>query len=319
MTWKKLFPIFLLIVLLAACGAVDTQSSTAPAYYDYGDGGAVMEEAMPMEAPASDADVYGRNTIVDGVTNVAYDQTAATSGEAQTQERLIIRTADMSIVVEDTDETIAAITRMAEENEGWVVTSGVYQYNETAKTGNITIRIPSEGFNSAIAAIRGLSLEVTSESSSGQDVTEEYVDLNARLENLEATADRVRSFLDDATKVEDALAVNAELSRLEGEIEVIKGRMQYLSQSASFSTININITPDVLSQPIEVGGWRAEGVVRDALESLVEALQGLATLVIWFVLVALPLGLIIIVPLWIIWRVVRGRRSRVSPPVAGAQ
>lgn len=272
-----------------------------------------------MEAPAGDMDVNGRNTIVDGVTNVAYDQTAATSGEAQTQERLIIRTADMSIVVEDTDETIAAITRMAEENEGWVVTSGVYQYNETAKTGNITIRIPSEGFNSAIAAIKGLSLEVTSESSSGQDVTEEYVDLNARLENLEATADRVRSFLDDATKVEDALAVNAELSRLEGEIEVIKGRMQYLSQSASFSTININITPDVLSQPIEVGGWRAEGVVRDALESLVEALQGLATLIIWFVLVALPLGLIVIVPLWIIWRVVRGRRSRVSPPVAGAQ
>src|SRR5690606_876429 len=138
--------------------------------------------------------------------------------------RLIIRTANMSLVVTDTEEAMDTISRMAEENGGWVVNSSVFQYNETAKTGNITIRVPSAGFNSAMEALRNMAVEVRQESTSGQDVTEEFVDLSARLENLEATAERVRAFLDEAETVEEALAVNQELSRLESEIEAMKGR-----------------------------------------------------------------------------------------------
>lgn len=152
-----------------------------------------------------------------------------------------------------------------------------------------------------------MAVEVTNLSTSGQDVTEEFVDLSARLENLEATAVRVRSFLDDAATVEEALAVNQELSRLEGEIESFKGRIQYLSQSAAFSTISVNITPDELSQPIEVGGWRPSGIVRDALEALVDALQGLATFAIWLIIYFLPIVLIIGIPLWLVVRFIRRR------------
>jgi hypothetical protein len=113
--------------------------------------------------------------------------------------------------------------------------------------------------------------------------------------------------------VEEALAVNAELSRLEGEIESLKGRLQYLNQSATFSTITVNITPDELSQPLEVGGWRPTGVFRDAVEALVSALQGLATVVIWIVVVLLPLALIVLVPLGLVvtfvWRRLRRREA----------
>ncbi len=241
-------------------------------------------------------------------------------GVSNGRERLIIRTADLSIIVTDTETTMTQIAEMAEANGGWVVTSGLYQYNETAKTGNITIRVPAEGFNSALAAIKGLATEVSSESSSGQDVTEEYVDLDSRLQNLEATADRVRSFLDSATKVEDALAVNAELSRLEGEIEVIKGRMQYLSQSASFSTITVNLTPDVLSQPIEIGGWQPEGIAREAIEALVSTLQGVTSALIWFGLYVLPLLLLFGLPVMWVVRYVRQRwNRRPAAPAANSQ
>ncbi len=135
----------------------------------------------------------------------------------------------------------------------------------------------------ALDAISGLATEVTRLSTSGQDVTEEFVDLDARLGNLEATAARLRTFLDESRNVEEALAVNMELSRVEGEIESLKGRMQYLQQSAAFSSINVDVTPDVLAQPIQVTGWQPTGVAKQAIEALVAALQSLGTAAIWFV------------------------------------
>jgi hypothetical protein len=249
-----------------------------------------MEEAAEAPAPAVDQAAFNAQDIP--------------------EERLIIRTGNLDLVVEDTEAAMATIARMAEENGGWVVNSNVFQYDENAKTGDITIRVPASGFNSAIEALKGLAVEVTSESTTGQDVTEEYVDLSARLENLEATADRVRAFLDETRNVEEALAVNQELSRLEGEIEAMKGRLQYLSQSAAFSTITVRLTPDVLAQPIEVGGWRPEGVVRDAILALVNTLQVIATTLIWLAIYVLPVLLIIGIPLWLLFRLVRRQRRR---------
>lgn len=285
------FCLFILMLLLAGCGASAAEMS------------AVSENAV---APAADAFDSGGVAFEEA----AAEALAAEPGSSQlptSQPRLIIRTADMSIIVTDTEEALDRLAKMATDNGGWVVNSSVYQYSDTAKTGNITLRVPAEGFDSALEAISAMSVEVTNLSTSGQDVTEEFVDLSARLENLEATAVRVRNFLDDATTVEEALAVNQELSRLEGEIESFKGRIQFLSQSAAFSTISVNITPDELSQPIEVGGWRPSGIVRDALEALVDALQGLATFAIWLVIYFLPIALIIGLPLWLVVRFVRRR------------
>ena len=285
------FFVFILMLLMVGCGtsaaemSAVSENAVAPAADAFDSGGFAFEEAA-VEAPAAEP----------GSTQLP-----------SSQPRLIIRTADMSIIVTDTDEAMDRLAKMATDNGGWVVNSSVYQYSDTAKTGNITLRVPAEGFDSALDAISAMSVEVTNLSTSGQDVTEEFVDLSARLENLEATAVRVRSFLEDADTVEEALAVNQELSRLEGEIESFKGRIQYLSQSAAFSTISINITPDELSQPIEVGGWRPSGIVRDALEALVDALQGLATFAIWLVIYFLPIALIIGIPLWLVVRFVRRR------------
>lgn len=307
MTWKKILSLLTLLTLVfvaCASGATDQSAgSAAPPF-----AGDVAEEAAEFEAPMEEPAAEVERVVSD----------AAFNAQDVPEERLIIRTADLSLVVEDTEEAIATIGRMAEENGGWVVSSNVFQYNENAKTGDITIRVPASGFNSAIEALKGLAVEVTSESTTGQDVTEEYVDLSARLENLEATADRVRSFLEEARDVEDALAVNQELSRLEGEIEVIKGRLQYLSQSAAFSTITVHLTPDVLAQPIEVGGWRPQGVARDAIEALIETLQIIASALIWLAIYVLPIALIILVPLWLLLRfVLRRRRQRQMAAAAG--
>ncbi|MFQ5398020.1 MAG: DUF4349 domain-containing protein [Anaerolineae bacterium] len=303
MSWKKTPFLFLVIsILFAACGgAAESQLVAAP-------GEALSAPAAePFFDSGADFEVVAEEAGGSSFRSVT-ETSATVLDQAPVQERLIIRTGNLAIVVEDTEETIQAITQLVEENGGWVVSSSVYQFNSTAKTGEITVRIPAEGFNSAVEAIKGMALEVTSESSSGEDVTDEYVDLNSRLANLEATAARVRNFLDESKNVEEALAVNAELSRLESEIEVIKGRMQYLSQSAAFSTLTISLTPDELSQPIEVGGWRPQGVARDAIEALITAVQTLASFLIWVVIFLLPLLLLILVPLWFVIRFWRKRR-----------
>lgn len=223
------------------------------------------------------------------------------------QDRLIIRTGQMSIVVIDTETALTDIARLAEAAGGWVVNSHAYQYDERAKLGSITVRVPAAQFDEIVAAVKETAVSTTRQTSASQDVTEEYVDLSARLDNLQATADRVRTFLDEAQNVEEALAVNRELSRLEGEIETITGRMQYLSQSAAYSTLTVEITPDVLSQPLAIGSWEPQGVAREAIEALVTALQGVANLVIWLLIFVLPLAVLILLPLWLLIRTVRHR------------
>jgi len=233
------------------------------------------------------------------------------------QQRLIIRTARMSIVATDTEETLDAIAAMANNSGGWVVSSEVYQSGGDAKTGYIQIRIPSEGFQSVLDAIAGLATEVNSISTSGQDVTEEFVDLDARLGNLEATAARLRTFLEESQTVEEALAVNIELSRVEGEIEALKGRMQFLQQSAAFSSINVNITPDALAQPIQVAGWQPTGVAKEAVQALINMLQLLANAAIWLVVFALPVLLVIAIPFVLIIWLIRRLRNRERAAEAG--
>ena len=295
---RILLAITLLIAALSltACASGGTQS--------------VSEEsaaAFPSEAPMPEF-AAGQNESLDAEMGVANQLPSG-------QERLIIRTADMSITAADTEATLAQIAAMADSSGGWVVSSNIYQSSDTYKSGYVTIRVPSEGFQSVLDAIAGLAVEVSGLSTSGQDVTEEYVDLSARLNNLEATAARLRQFLEESRNVEDALAVNVELSRVEGEIEALKGRMQYLEQSSAFSSITVNVSPDALAQPIQVGGWRPSGVAKDAIEALINMLQVLANAAIWFVLFALPVLLVLAIPfvllIWVIKRL-RRRESRVT-------
>lgn len=298
--WKKsLVWLFLAVFVVAACAS---QQESVLVERDFaGEAGSTAADASEF-APSEEP--------------VAQSGNVAANMQLPSQP-LIIRTGNLGIVVENTDETVAAITSLVNGMEGWVVSSNLYKFGE-ARRGEMTVRVPVAQFDAAMGQIKALALEVNSESSSGQDVTEEYVDLTARLSNLEATAARVRGFLDEARNVEDALAVNQELSRLESEIEQLKGRMNYLSQSASFSTIQVDITPDVLSQPIEIAGWRPQGVAKEALEDLINGLQGLADFLIRFVIAVLPMLLIVGVPLFFIVRAivraVRKQRQPAAPP-----
>lgn len=227
------------------------------------------------------------------------------------QERIIIRNADLAIVVDDAEQALDEIGTLVDAAGGWIVNSSVWE-TSGVKRGSVTVRVPAEGFDLFLDQIHGLANEVTNESTSGQDVTEEYVDLEAQLSNLEATADRVRGILDEARDVEDALAANVELSRLEGEIERIKGRMQYLERSARYSSVSIQITPDALAQPVTIGRWQPQGTALGAIQALIKALQWLVDALIVIVLFVLPLVLVIGGPVYLFIRFLRKRWRKPS-------
>jgi heme/copper-type cytochrome/quinol oxidase subunit 2 len=300
---KKIPAIIMLVVFtffVGACAQAGELDSMAIVPGEAQSFESFAEEEAPLEAPGAPS--------VSG--NIAADVARTSLVQDQVQEHLIIRNGHMDIVVQDTEGSLKQIAALAEAKEGWVVDSEVYKIND-AKSGTITIRVPAEQFNRAMEEIRSLAFEVSSESTSSQDVTEEFVDLEARVANLEATADRVRGFLEESKSVEEALAVNAELSRLEGEIESLKARMKFLSQSAAFSRIIVQVTPDKLSQPIEVGGWRPEGVALSALEALISAFQAIAKVLIWLIIFCLPFILILGIPAFFIIRYfVRRHRKR---------
>jgi len=161
-------------------------------------------------------------------------------GQTWATERMIVRTAAMSLVVVDVPGTIDQITRLAEDFDGYVVSSERWRQEERL-FGIITIRVPAEDFGDAMKALRGLAVDVTREETSSKDVTEEYIDLSAKLHNLEATEEQLLRLMEKAEKVEDILNVQRELSKTRGEIEQTKGRMQYLERTSATSLIEVQL------------------------------------------------------------------------------
>jgi len=174
----------------------------------------------PKEAGSGD---YGYN---DGI------------GQDWAGERMIVRSANMQLVVNDVPVIIDQISVLASDFDGYVVSSRRWKEEERL-AGVISIRVPSENFENALRALRGMAVEVISETTSSQDVTEEYVDLTAKLTNLEATEEQLLRLMEKAEKVEDILSIQKELFITRGEIEQTKGRMQYLERTSSTSIIEV--------------------------------------------------------------------------------
>lgn len=249
--------------------------------------GAPTEEPMmvaPMEPAMDSAGAPEGEREYAEAEEVA---SAAGSTDGPAVERLIIRNASLSVVVPDTEEAVDEIQDLVEDLDGYVVSSRLEQYQEGWEA-SMTLRIPAESLDQALERVRELATEVRREQVTGEDVTEDYVDLQSYLRHRQAVQERLLEYLEEAEDVEEALAVDQQLRQIEAEIERAKGRIQYLEQAAAMATVNLSIVPDELAQPIEVGGWHPEGTAREAFETLIHVLQ--------FVVDALIVILIVIVP-----------------------
>ncbi len=300
MNKKIMYGVIVSLLLLAVTGCF-----AAPAAMN-----APMEEqrAIVVEKEAeADWDTAG----APAGSGASYDDEEAVPVDAA--ERLIIRNAWLDLVVPDTEDALDEIKDVTGEMGGYVVQSNVYQSGQS-KRASVQLRIPAEKLDEALKHFRGMATEVRSENVSGQDVTDEYVDLKSRLRSKEATEAKLLEFLEEAEDTEAALAVYTELERIQTEIEVIKGRMQYLEESAAMSSVTIELTPDVLTQPIDVERWNPLGTFKGAVEALIRVLQFLLDALIVIVVAVLPVVIVVFGPLvvlfFIIRTIVRKRRAR---------
>ncbi len=228
-------------------------------------------------------------------------------------ERIVIRNADLSIVVDKPTEAMNTIGRMAERMGGYIVSSNSwktsnYQGMEIPEA-NISIRVPANLLNQALDEIKALlndqDLDLLNENVSGQDVTKEYTDLNSRLKNLEEAESQLKVILDEAYKTEEVLNVFEQLTYYREQIEVTKGQIKYYEESAALSSISVRIQAHEAVNPITVAGWKPSVTVSKALQQLVNALQAIVDGAIWLILLIIPVAVIILLPFFLVFLLVR--------------
>lgn len=231
------------------------------------------------------------------------------------QERMVVRTANLSLTVDDPGAVMDQITALANDTGGYVVTSHSERRGDFRVLA-ITIRVPAESFDDVLKTLRGVAVRIDSDDVQAQDVTEEFSDLDAQIRNLEATEQQYLTFLQKTERIEEVLQIQEKLSQVRGDIERLKGRKQFLERSTAMSVISVTLTPLAMERDIVEPGWSANQTLREALRGAVVFGEALATIVIWLVVLAIPLA-VVIAPFWLLIRWMRRRRPPRAP--SGAQ
>jgi len=310
----------LFALVLAACASAATPKSleqpAAPAEPAMAEGVAVEEVGVVQEAPAA------AEQAAAPVAEAPKPQVVELPQVSQPSARMIIKDGLMDLLVQDTDVALERVTQLAADQGGYLVSSRVWM-DGGYKNAELRMGVPSMTFEDTMNRLRRIGVEVLNEQASGQDVSAEYNDLQSRLINLEATAARVRDFLEDAKTVEESLRINATLSDLEGQIEQVKGQMKFYEDRAAYSTITVmlkpqmptptpTLTPTVTPTPTPTPGWNPGKTVASASNVMVKLIKSTVDLLIWAAFLLWPFVLVALIA-WAIYRRVRRKPAPPSP------
>jgi Domain of unknown function (DUF4349) len=237
------------------------------------------------------------------------------------QDRKVIRQAQLQLEADDTRAALDRIIALSEAAGGFVADATVHpvEGEQDQPSANITVRIPASELTEVMTAIKGSVEKVISESQGAQDVTDQFIDLEARLTNLETLEVELRALLAEVRQQPEAdpdklLRVYNEISLVRGQIEEIQGQLNYLDDVVDLATLTIGLTPTPAVVPIVEDTWEPVEVARDALRNLVTGLQGLADWGIHFALFTLPMLLLVLgVPALIGFTVYRQWKKRRPP------
>ncbi|MCA1565974.1 MAG: DUF4349 domain-containing protein [Acidobacteria bacterium] len=329
------------ITFLLALSACNTRSgngveyerssaTTSPA----GAGGGAPQEASgvnvkePVSERTANAARSGESDLMEtksGILPASLTQTDGSqpSGQAAV-ERKIIRDAEINIEVASPAEGQRKLGAIAEAHGGFVVTSESRLQGDGAGSGQaeivtVRMRVPATRFDAVVAEIRAVGSRVRAEKITGKDVTEEFIDLDARLRTQRALEAQFLEIMKRAGKVSDALEVHSQLAEVRTEIERVEGRRRFLENQAALSTINATLQPPAPLVGANTTGF-FQGVRRafgDGLDIAAEIILG----IISFSIALLPVLLFIVLPLALVWRYLlrprlRRRRKLPAPPAS---
>lgn len=310
---------FIGFAIISSLFGANTMSLSVPPY----EGSSGM--SMPGTPPIGSFDTRDKAISYDVTQSIIAPEPGGQIPPTDTKDRLVVSNGSIALVVTQIVSSVDQIKKIAEANQGYVVSSSISDslytiqpmqeqaVRETAKTpthGTITIRVASDQLTSVMSQIRALGSKVTSESTNSDDVTDQFVDLEARLRNLQTKATQLQKILSSATSVTDTLAVYSQVSQTQGEIEQLQGQITYLKQSAKLSliTVSLSVEEEAIAN-VNVTKWRPLVVAEEAFYSLLNFFKGLSYFVIWIAIFA-PLWLPIIAIAWY----VRKRRAKQPTP-----
>ena len=285
--------VVILLVLLVWAGCKREMASEAPAAGDV--------VSRSAQAPAAPAPVPGAE---EGV-------------RPQVSPRKLIRTVDLALVVRDTEAAARRVEALASSLGGFVSDVNA-QRSENLLEYQMTLRVPAERLNEALDALRKLAVRVDGERLATEDVTDKYIDLDARIRTLKATEEELRELLAESRerqrKVEDIMSIYRELTEIRAQIEQIQGQLNAFDRLVALSTVRLTLRSDVATAPVVRDEWRPVATVRGSARVLVEILKGLANVLIFLLVVVLPLVLLIGVPVWLLRRYLKRRRPPEGTP-----
>jgi hypothetical protein len=235
---------------------------------------------------------------------------------SQAFDRKIIRNANLTLEVGSPSDTQPQIVSIAESHQGFVVTSESTQRTADDKTKpeitvNLVVRVPASQFNQVLQEVRAVGRKIQ-EKVTGQDVTEEFMDLEARIKNQKALELQFLEIMKRAGKVEDALSVQTQLANVRTEIEKLEGRRRFLENQSSLSTINVTLQPP--TQIVNATGfWYS---VKTAFSDGVDVAAEIILFLIRAIIALTPILVLIVLPLALLAklgiRIVRRRRATLA-------
>ncbi len=275
-SWLRGCALLLVTLLLVAACASGNASTKAPA--------PGISPAYPMAAAPTTAPSQPIGSTVGQAAN-------GPSSEVIPLTRMVIRSAKLSLQVKDVESALAQVRQIADVNGGYVTashTSLVKDGDAERVVADVTIAVRSDTFDRAVQSVRAIASKVESEDGATQDVTEEYVDLDANLRNLQASESALIKLTGKADRLEDVLTLQRELANVRGQIERLEGRKRYLEHQTTMSTISVNLhLPPIATTPVWnpvatfERGWQAS---RAALETLADVLISVLAFGWWLIL-----------------------------------
>lgn len=267
----------------------------------------VSDNRLP-QATAAAAAPRADEAAKGGSPGTSVSNDAALSA-ATAPQLMIIRTVNMTVIMDDVEKGALDLASLVTTYQGYVSDSKLWRENDLTYA-SITLRLPSESLDLLLSIIRAKAVRIEGENITTADVSQEYVDLDSRLRNLQATEKELVELLatirERTSKAEEVLAIYREITAIRGEIEQIQGRQKYLENMAALATVRVEIRP-IATPPvvIEEGKWNPMVIVNTALGGLVDILRGIYEVLVVIVLNVVPVLIIIALPIVIFVLIVR--------------
>jgi Domain of unknown function (DUF4349) len=307
--WKIGFLALLLTFLISGCSSNSEESNKSE--------GTVEE----IESNSSEAKDISQQPAL---ANEEHNDSGLTEDKKEkqpldtnkTEDRMVIYTANLTIHVKSYMETLKLVQQQLSSANGYMVESNSYSTGEgDSLEGMITVRIPQDKFDAFLQTVEKGSTKVIDRSITGQDVTEEFIDLESRLKSKQVVEKRLLDFMDKAEKTEDLLKISTDLATVQGEIEQIKGRMNYLNNKVDLATVTIHVIENKVKVPTleneDLNTWEK---TKEQFMNSVNFLLKICSSLFIFIVGSLPVILVLLVLLFIFIFIRKRKKVLKNPP-----